>query len=62
MMHRNYVSTELPKEHADKFRMYLKDNGIHYEPSECGNLIHFQCLMTEGEVIEANSYIDMITQ
>ena len=52
------VSCELPRETAGKFKEFCRENGIHYEPSECYNLIHFECMMDEFEIDLANVFID----
>ena len=55
---KNWVNTELPKETAGRFKEYCRDMGVKYEASECGNLIHFECLMSIDQQIAANEFID----
>lgn len=58
---RKWVSTELLKEEAKRFRNYLKDMHVYYETSDCGfGLIHFECRMTEMEIEDANAFIDTL--
>lgn len=57
-MNRSWVRCDIPKAKAARFNAYLRGNGIKYEPSENGNLIHFECLMSETEVELANYFID----
>ena len=56
-MKRNWYSVELQKNIANEFKLYLRDKGIKYEPSEAYNLIHFQCFMTEKELYFANQWL-----
>lgn len=58
MNNRHWYSLELNKEKASIFKEYLRKHNILYEPSECFNLIHFQCFMTMDEVSAANEYLD----
>lgn len=57
---RTWVHTELPRDMAEKFKIYLRDNGIYFEPSEAYNLIHFACKMNRDEMRAANDFIDSI--
>lgn len=56
-MSRRWYSVELVKELADQFNVYLKEAGIKFEPSEAGNLIHFECYMSEDECSKANNWL-----
>jgi len=56
-MMRTWYNVELAKETAGRFKEYLRDNHITYEPSENGNDIHFECLMSIDEQIAANDFI-----
>lgn len=51
------VSCEIPKETAGKLKSYLRDMHIKFEPSECGNLIHFEVWATLVEIDKANAFI-----
>ena len=57
---KRWLSTELPKDMAWKFKVWLRDNGIKFEPSEAGNLIHFEVFMDRDEAQRANDFIDSI--
>lgn len=50
-----YIS--LSRENADKLNAYLKDNNIYFEPSECGNFVHFACYMTNEERRSTNKFL-----
>lgn len=52
------VNCELPRETAGRFKEYCRDMHIQFEASECYNLIHFECMMTETEIEKANQFID----
>ena len=54
---KTWVNCELPKETAGRLKEYLRDMHIDYEPSECGDLIHFECHMSIEEQIAANEFI-----
>ena len=53
-----WLSTELPKETAGKFKEYLRDMHIKYESSECFDLIHFEVLVTQRQAELADAFID----
>ncbi len=57
MSERQWYNVELLKELADRFRVYLKQIGIKFEPSEAYNLIHFECYMNEKELAAANTWL-----
>ena len=57
---RHWLSTELPKDMAWNFKVWLRDNGIKFEPSEADNLIHFEVYVSEDEAKRANDFIDSI--
>ena len=54
---RLWYSVELTKGTADSFKEYLHGNNIRFEPSECWNLIHFECYMDEDECKAANEFL-----
>ena len=56
-----WLSTELPKSIAGKFKEYCRDKHITYEASECFNLIHFEVFVTKKQAEEADDYIDLLT-
>ena len=56
-MKREYRSVELDKETARKLKRFLRLHEIHFETSECGDLIHFQILCDDNEETIANDYL-----
>ena len=52
-----WVSCDLPKETAGRFKEYLRDNQITFKTSKNGYHIHFKCLMDIYEQIAANDFI-----
>ena len=55
---RDWYGTELTKEGAELFKLYLLQNDIYFEASEAGNLIHFKCFMTEEELYSADEWLE----
>ena len=51
---RMWVNAEVPCVYADKLKKFLHDIYLAFEPSECGDMIHFEIYAnnTEIEVIE----------
>ena len=54
---KNWYSVELTKDYADILKDYLRKVGVYFEPSEAGNLIHFECYMTECECNDVNAFL-----
>lgn len=54
---KNWYSVELSKTYADILKDYLRKMGVYFEPSEAGNLIHFECYMTERECNDVNDFL-----
>ena len=52
------MSTEIPKETAGRLKEFLRDYYIPFEPSECGNLIHFEISLKPDEVDMVNLFIE----
>lgn len=46
---KKWYNVELPMEDAEKLKVFLKTNGIYFEPSSCYNLIHFEMKMDDAE-------------
>lgn len=46
---KKWYNCELNREEYEKFRVFLKENGIKYEPSGCGNLVHVEMYMDQYE-------------
>lgn len=57
-MDKNYKSTEVTVNEAEALRIFLKENEIEYESSQCGELIHFEVLVDDDEVKRINDFID----
>lgn len=55
---RTWLSAEMDKDLAEKFKGYLRELGLKYEPSEVGNLVHFEVHVTHEEAKVANEWID----
>lgn len=55
---RDWYGTELTKEGAELFKLYLLQNNIYFEASEAANLIHFECFMTDEELYSADEWLD----
>lgn len=55
---RKWYNVTLDKEKADGLRVFLKKNGITYEPSEDGESIYFSVLCNESEVEAVNKFLE----
>lgn len=55
---KRFYSVELSKDNAEKLKVYLKENGIYFEPSACYNLIHFEIKADEMELEKVNSFLE----
>ncbi len=55
---KHYYSVELNKEDAERLKVYLKDNGIYFEPSSCYNLIHFEVKVDDAEFKMVNDFLE----
>lgn len=55
---RTWLSAEMDKDLAEKFKGYLREIGLKYESSEAGNLIHFEVHVTHEEAKAVNEWID----
>lgn len=49
---------DLPKKEAERLTKYLKDNNLYFEPSENGQLVNFECLMSDKELEKANNWLE----
>lgn len=59
-MERKFYGTDLKERHAEPLKKYLKDRDIYFEPSENGDYIHFEVLMTVEELEQVNGFLDTI--
>lgn len=58
-LERKWYSSEMRRCYADKFKEYLREQGLKYEPSEVDDdYIHFEVYMTLEELRAANIWID----
>lgn len=57
---KNFYNVEINKEDAEKFKAYLKENGIYFEPSSCYNLIHFEVKVDETELKKVNEFLETL--
>ena len=57
---RKYCNVELNKEDAEKLKVFLKRNGIYYEPSACYNLIHFEIKVDEAEFKMVDDFLEAL--
>lgn len=57
---KTWYSVELNADNAYRFMDYLRTKGINFEPSECYNLIHFECYMTNDERKDANDHLQNV--
>lgn len=55
---RTWYNVELTKTTADLLKPYLKSHGIYFEPSEAGNLIHFELYANDIEVRLVNDFLE----
>lgn len=55
---RKFYNVELNKDEAEKLKVYLKENGIYFEPSACYNLIHFEIKVDEAELKMVNDFLE----
>ena len=44
----------------DALKGKMRKMSIHYEASECYNMVHFEILLTPEEVITLNNFLDTI--
>lgn len=56
-MIKGWYSVELEPDKAETLKDYLRKAKIYFEPSEAGNLVHFECCMTEEECESVNDYL-----
>ena len=59
-MLKKYYSVELNQKIADKFKVFLKQNNIYFEPSACYNLVHFEVKVDEKELKKVNNFLDTL--
>lgn len=55
---KNFYSVELNKDNAEKLKVFLKAEGIYFEPSSCYSLIHFEVKADEAELKKVNAFLE----
>lgn len=55
---KHFYNVELNKEDAEKLKVFLKENGIYFEPSSCYNLVHFEVKADEAELKMVNDFLE----
>ena len=59
-MQRDWKSVNLTKDDSDSFRKFLIDNGIRFETSGNGNLVHFEVLADSTEQASCDRFLSNI--
>ena len=59
-MKRTWKNVELSRPRYEKFRTFLKENGIKYEPSGVGMSVHVEVFVNDAETEMLNSYLEVI--
>lgn len=57
---KQFYNVALNQEQAKQLNLYLKQNGIYFEPSACYNLVHFEIKMNEAEFKKVNKFIEKL--
>lgn len=57
---RKYYNIELSPADAGKLKERLKADGVYYEASAAGELIHIQALLTPEEAQQINIFLEAI--
>ena len=55
---KRFYNVELNKDDAEKLKVYLKAEGIYFEPSSCYNLIHFEVKVDDTELEKVNAFLE----
>lgn len=55
---RTWKNVELEKSEYEKFRTYLKEKNICYEPSACFNLVHVELFVDDKETEMLQQFLD----
>lgn len=56
-MARKWMGVDIERKTAPQFKRFLFEKGIKYEPSENGNLIHFEVFVNSEETSICNDFI-----
>lgn len=57
---RKWLNCELSKSKWEKTKVFLKENGIKYEASGCGALIHIEAFVNSSETTMINNFLDVL--
>ena len=57
---KKYYHVELNQQEAELFKVFLKENNIYFEPSNCYNLVHFAVKCNLEEVKKVNDFLDTL--
>lgn len=59
-MDKKYRNVEVTVNEAEALRVFLKQNEIEYESSQCYDMIHFEILCDDDEKDAINDFIDTL--
>lgn len=59
-MDKKYRNVEVTVNEAEALRIFLKQNEIEYESSQCDSMIHFEILCDDEEKDAINDFIDTL--
>lgn len=57
---RTWRNIELNKDDAEKLKVFLKSEGIYFEPSSCYNLIHFEVKVNTEELKKVDDFLSTL--
>lgn len=57
---RKWLNCELSKSEWEKTRVFLKENNIRHEVSECGTLVHIEVLVNNSEAAIINDFLNTL--
>lgn len=57
---RTWRNVELNKDDAEKLKVFLKSEGIYFEPSSCYNLIHFEIKVNTEELKKVDDFLSTL--
>lgn len=57
-MKKSFKCVNIKRAEAEDFKRFLRFENIYFEPSENGNLIHFEVLVDEDEEESVNDYLE----
>lgn len=57
---RTWRNVELNKDDAEKLKVFLKSEGIYFEPSSCYNLIHFEVKVNTEELKKVDDFLSTL--